>query len=263
MTTTTMTWQQLRPQRGALSRLHPGDSDVWAERMAFDRDRAAQNQSSDLIAITEAVEERARAAGAEAMVLSGSTARGHRTRVSDLDFHVVGVHSLDVADLPEDIDLYAEAVGRFSEKVRSGDDFAHWSVWYGCVLFDSGVIQEAAEFVADQGSWPDAERKLRQARTALDFAGRIIDSGDYGAALEQTRGALSLTARWVLLSNDAFPLARDEMPGQLVGLGWGRLARDLRSSIRERPSTEDLGAAVSRAQALTRAGESGTGRAAA
>jgi hypothetical protein len=97
----------------------------------------------------------------------------------------------------------------------------------------------------------------------LDFAGQIIDSGDYGAALEQARGALSLTARWVLLSSDVFPLARDEMPGQLDSLGRARLARDLRSAIRERPSTDDLGAAVSHAQAMTSTGESGKGRAAA
>jgi predicted nucleotidyltransferase len=231
--------------------------------LTFDRDRAAQNQSSDLVAITDVVEQRARAAGAEAMVLSGSTARGRRTRVSDLDFHVIGVPFLNVADLPADIDLYAEEVDRFAEKIRSGDDFAHWSVWYGCVLFDSGVIQDAAAFVADHDSWPDTERKLRQARHALDFAGQIIDSGDYGAALEQARGALSLTARWVLLSSDVFPLARDEMPGQLDWLGQARLARDLRRAIRERPSTDDLGAAVSHAQAMTSTGESGKGRAAA
>lgn len=257
------TWQRLVPKRGELARLRPGDADVWAERLDFDRERAERHQSDDLATITGAVVERARAAGAEAVVLSGSTARGRRTRVSDLDYHVIGVSSLDVADLPQEIDLYAGVVDRFWIKLRGGDDFAHWSVWYGCVLFDAGVMREAAAFVADHDAWPDPERKLRQARHALDFAERIIESGDYGAALEQTRGALSLVARSVLLSSDTFPLARDEMPDQLAGLGRARLARDLRRSIRERPRAEELRAAITNAQAIAHGELSGGHRVAA
>lgn len=259
MSPVTKTWQQLAPKRGALGRLRPGSPEVWAERLDFDQERAERYQSDDLASVTDAVLERARAAGAEAVVLSGSTARGHRTRVSDLDYHVIGTSSLDVADLPQEIDLYADEVDRFWRKLREGDDFAHWSVWYGCVLFDSGVMREAAAFVADRDAWPDPERKMRQARHALDFAERFIESGDYGAALEQTRGALSLVARSLLLSNDAFPLARDEMPDQLAGLGRVRLARDLRRSIRERPRTEELSAAITNAQSIAH-GESSAGR---
>lgn len=259
MTPAAKTWQQLAPERGALARLRLGAPDVWAARLDFDRERAGRHQSDDLASITDAVLGRARAAGAEAVVLSGSTARGRRTRVSDLDYHVIGASSLSVADLPQEIDLYADEVDRFWRKLREGDDFAHWSVWYGCVLFDSGVMREAAAFVADRDAWPDPERKMRQARHALDFAGRFIESGDYGAALEQTRGALSLVARSVLLSSDVFPLARDEMPDQLAGLGRARLAKDLRRSIRERPRPEDLSAAVANARAITQ-GEISAGR---
>jgi len=82
-----------------------------------------------------------------------------------------------VADLPADIDLYADEVDCFWAKLKGGDDFAHWSVWYGCVLFDSGVMREAAEYVGERGAWPDLERKLRQARSALDFAEQMVDSG--------------------------------------------------------------------------------------
>lgn len=257
MTTVTKTWQQLAPRRGALGRLRPGDRDVWSERMAFDRERADRHQSVNLVAITDAVVEQARAAGAEAIVLSGSTARGRRTRVSDLDYHLIGLSSLRIADLPQDVDLYADDVDRFWARLKQGDDFAHWSVWYGCVLFDSGVMQEAATFVAERDAWPDPERKLGQARHALEFAGQIVASGDYGAGLEQTRGALSLVARWVLLSNDTFPLARDEMPEQLSELGWRRLARDLRRSIRERPGAEDLAASISQAQTIVAGARAG------
>jgi predicted nucleotidyltransferase len=251
MTTMTSTWQQLAPERGALARLAPGRPDVWAERLRFDRQRAASNQSAELAAISEAAMVRARDAGAAAMVLTGSTARGRRTRVSDVDYHVIGATSLRVIDLPADIDLYADDVDRFWAKLQRGDDFAHWSVWYGCVLFDAGVIREAASYVAEQDAWPDPERKLRQARNALDFAEQIAGSGDYGAALEQTRGALSLVARWVLLSRDVFPLARDELAGQLEQLGQMRLAIDLRHSIRERPSPGDLRNALVHARTIT------------
>src|ERR1700712_1125113 len=100
MTTMTRNWQQLAPQKGALSQLAPGDSDAWAARLRFDRERAASNQSAELAAITEVAIGRARDAGAVAMVLSGSTARGRRTRVSDVDYHVIGATSLRVTDLP-------------------------------------------------------------------------------------------------------------------------------------------------------------------
>lgn len=251
MTTMTWTWQQLAPQRGALARLAPWDADAWAERLRVDRERAASNQSAELAAITEVAIERARDAGAAAMVLSGSTARGRRTGVSDVDYHVIGASPLRVTDLPADIDLYADDVDRFWEKLRRGDDFAHWSVWYGCVLFDSGVIREAAAYVAGQDVWPDPDRKLRQARNALDFAEEIVESGDYGAALEQMRGALSLVARWKLLSSSVFPLARDELAGQLEQLGQARLAADLRRSIREKPSLDDLRNALIHVRAIT------------
>jgi predicted nucleotidyltransferase len=251
MTMMTRTWQQLAPRRGAISQLSPGDPDAWAARLRFDRERAAANQSAELTVITEVAIERARDAGAEAMVLSGSTARGRRTRVSDLDYHVIGATSWRVTDLPADIDLYADDVDRFWTKLQKGDDFAHWSIWYGCVLFDSGVIRDAATYVAEQDAWPDADRKLRQARNALDFAEQIAGSGDCRAALEQTRGALSLVARWSLLSNDVFPLARDELAGQLEQLGQARLAVDLRRSIREQPSVDDLRNALVHARAIT------------
>jgi predicted nucleotidyltransferase len=251
MTTMTTTWRQLTPQRGALARLGPIGLELWSERLRFDHERVSKYQSAELEAITEEVLTRARSAGVAAIVLSGSTARGRRTLVSDLDYHVIGTASLRVADLPADIDLYADEVDRFWAKLKDGDDFAHWSVWYGCVLFDSGVMREAAEYVAEHDAWPDPERKLRQASGALDFAERMAGSGDYAATLEQVRGALSLVARWLLLSHDVFPLARDELPGQLEQLGFAKLAHALRRAIRERPDDEELRRAVAHAREIS------------
>lgn len=250
MTTVTRTWRDLPPVRGALSRIDVSDSGVWADRLRSDRERASQNQTPELAAITAAVEGRSRELGALAMILSGSTARGRRTRVSDLDYHVVGPRP-ETKDLPEDIDLYCDDPKSFMDKLRSGDDFAHWSLWYGCVVFDSGVVKRGVEYVAQTDAWPDPDRKLRQARQTLDFAGLLVESGDYERALEEVRGALSLTARWWLLSHDVFPLARDELSGQLIETGQVELAAALEMSIHERPNLAFLAQGLTSAQGLT------------
>ena len=257
------TWEQLAPRRDALARLGPIDLKLWSERLRLDHERADRHQSAELRAITGEVLGRARSAGAAAIVLSGSTARGRRTLVSDLDYHVIGVPSLKVADLPADIDLYADDVDRFWTKLRDGDDFAHWSVWYGCVLFDSGVMREAARYVVEHDAWPDPERKLRQASGALDFAEQMTGSGDYVATLEQVRGTLSLVARWLLLSHDVFPLARDELAGQVEQLGFAGLAHALRRTIRERPDDAELRWAVTQARTISQKGNLSNGHIAA
>lgn len=263
MTTMTKTWHRLPPRRGALASLASADPQVWSERLRFDCERAALHQPPNLAAVTEKIRLRAQKEGALALILSGSTARGRRTWVSDLDYHLVGTASVDVGDLWEDIDLYADSPDRFWAKLQTGDDFAHWSVWYGCVLFDSGIVREAAQWIASQNAWPDPERKLRQAWSALDFAEQMSASGDYGAALEQVRGALSLVARWLLLSHDVFPLARDELSAQLGQLGQVELGRALHRSIHERPSHEYLREALVHARSIAERKTSPAGRLAA
>ena len=226
------------------------DAELWASRLLRDRRRAARHQTAELAAITAAVESRSHGLGAAALVLTGSTARGRRTDVSDLDYHVIGAHPR-VDDLPADIDLYCDEPAEFYAKLARGDDFAHWTLRYGCVLFDSGVLRDAAAHVAGHDVWPDPARKLRQAKRALDFAERLAASGDYPALREQVRGALSLTARWWLLAHDVFPLARDELPVQLVQTRQIALARALGGSIHDRPDVAALTASLTTARALT------------
>ncbi len=255
MSSAAATWSDLAPRRGELAHAGVTDPGVWADRLQRDQRRAARNQSRALAAISAVVVERALKSGAKAIVLSGSTARGQRTQISDLDFQVIGPARPWIADLREDIDLYADDVERFWAKLRAGDDFAHWSVWYGCILFDTGVMRDAALYVAEQDAWPDPARKLRQAANALDFAEEIVASGDYSAALEQVRGALSLTARGLLLSSDIFPLARDELSNQLEELGEAKLATALQQSIHKRPKLSDLHESVAIAKAASRRGK--------
>ena len=243
-------WHEPAPTRDGLAQLGLPDLELWASRLLCDSDRAARHQTAKLEAVTQAVEARSRALGAAALVLTGSTTRGRRTEVSDLDYHVIGAH-LRVDDLPAEIDLYSDEPVAFKAKLARGDDFAHWTLRYGCILFDSDVMRDAAVEVASHDLWPDPERKLRQAKRTLDFAERLTESADYPALLEQVRGALSLTARWWLLAHDVFPLARDELPAQLVGLRQPALARALAGSIHDRPDLAALTTSLATARLLT------------
>ena len=251
MTATTLvrTWHEPAPVRDGFARLAPFDAEFWTSRLTLDRRRVARHQTAELARITAAVESRARRLGAAALVLTGSTARGRRSAVSDLDYHVIGARP-DLGDLPAEIDLYCDDPAEFLAKLERGDDFAHWTVRHGCVLFDSGVLLEAAAHAADRDLWPDPERKLRQARRTLDFAEQLLSSGDCAAALEQVRGALSLTARWWLLAHDVFPLARAELPAQLIGTNQPALARALEATIHEHPDPASLAASLTIARSL-------------
>lgn len=250
MTVLTLRWHELPPARGALAKVDIADQALWTDRLRFDRYRAGLHQTPELAAVTAAVEGRSRNLGARALILSGSTARGRRTRVSDLDYHVIGGRP-EIRDLAAEIDLYSDDSDRFAAKLRSGDDFVHWSVWYGCILFDDGVVRAAADYVARHDAWPDAERKLRQAQRALTFAERIVESQDREPALEQVRGALSLTARWLLLAHDVFPLARDELSDQVLELGNFDLAAALHRSIHSEPELDELATGVRLVKRLT------------
>jgi len=214
---------------------HP-DREHWKARLSLDRERATANQSESLLNITNVIEVRAQALGADALVLTGSTARNRRTRVSDLDYHVIGAKP-DVEGLPSDIDLYSDEPDEFLSKLFKGDDFAHWTLRYGCILFDSGVLRQAAIEAIEHDLWPDAERKKRQARRAIGFAQKLAATDDYGALLEFSRGAFSLTARWWLISHEVFPLARGELPLQLLETGQPSLGRALEETIHRRPTT--------------------------
>ena len=249
-TTLVRTWHEPDPVRDGFSRLAPYDAELWASRLLADRRRADRHQTAELAQITAAVELRSRSLGAVALVLTGSTARGRRSVVSDLDYHVIGAHP-DLGDLPAEIDLYCDDPAQFLVKLERGDDFAHWTLRHGCVLFDSGALRQAAGRAAEWDLWPDPERKLRQARRTLEFAESLLASGDSVAAIEQVRGALSLTARWWLLAHDVFPLARAELPAQLREVGQPTLAAALEATIHGRPSLAALAASLTTARALT------------
>jgi hypothetical protein len=249
MSTLTKSWCRPAPTRGGLAELRPPDSELWESRLFLDRNRAVENQTESLLEITRAIEARSRELGAEALVLTGSTARNRRTRVSDLDYHVIG-DTPDIEGLSSEIDLYSDEPDVFLAKLFKGDDFAHWTLRYGCILFDTGVLRRAAAAAIEHDLWPDAERKSRQAGRSIEFAQKLATTGDYGAILEFSRGALSLTARWWLISHDVFPLARDELAEQLVGVGQPGLAMALEGTIHRRPTVTEISSWLSGAREL-------------
>lgn len=137
------------------------DDQAWESRLAADRRRADGFQTAAQRDITSIIVERAVAAGAEAVALTGSTARLSRTAISDLDYHVVGPRPKD-DDLPGDVDIYVGGHEAFWTKLRGGDDFVQWTLRHGCLLVDSGIFREALRVIATEALWPDPGPKLER-----------------------------------------------------------------------------------------------------
>ncbi|HEU5252236.1 MAG TPA: hypothetical protein VFU16_02785 [Solirubrobacterales bacterium] len=252
MTTLTRSWRQPAPTRNGLAELPPPDPKLWESRISQDRARVAACQSKLVLSITREIESRSHDVGAHALVLTGSTARDRRTRVSDLDYQVIG-EKPEISGLPSDIDLYGDEPDLFLAKMFKGDDFAHWALRYGCILFDDGALRKAAIAAIEHDLWPDPERKLRQAKRAVEFSQKLLPTGDYAALLEVSRGAFSLAARWWLISHDVFPLARDELAQQLVEVDQPALARALEETIHRRPTAATIASWLDQLSELTSA----------
>ncbi len=203
-----------------------------------------------LRALHETVVARARAAEAQALILTGSTARAARTPMSDLDYHLIGT-PIATDDLPGALDLHVLSAAALRARLHEGDDFVHWSLRFGRVVFDCGIVSESVHLMREQQLWPDAARKLAQARKSLSLARAMIASGDKDAALEQACTALTLTARWRLLEERVFPLSRAELPAQLRESGHAGLATGLDVTIRRAASLQDLVVYLDVAEALT------------
>jgi hypothetical protein len=215
----------------------------WARRMQEDRARAERNQTLKQRAITAAVMDRALDLGAEGLALTGSTARRRRTAISDLDYHVIGRRP-DLSDLPGDIDVVATSSERLHKQLIDGDDFAQWTLRYGCILYDTGVMREGVRLIVDEQLWPSGERKLRALDDHRREVERLIAMGDRDAAQDQVRATLTTVARALLLETGVFPLSRSELPVQLGRAGYGSLAQALAGVIHGAPGLADLAAAV-------------------
>jgi hypothetical protein len=199
---------------------------------------------------------RAREAHAEALLLTGSTARGSRTSISDLDYHIIGM-AIPHDDLPADLDIHVVSSAAARTRLEEGDDFTQWSLRFGRVIFDNGIVKDSLLLIERHGLWPDVSRKADQSIKSLRIAVAMVQSGDQEAAVEQTRTALTLAARWQLLSAHCFPLSRAELPEQLNEVGLSDLAAGLAATIAGYPQLEELAAFLDVVQRLveTRAAE--------
>lgn len=197
----------------------------------------------------ESVVLRARPVEANALILSGSTARGRRTEISDIDYHLVG-WKIKTHDLSHELDLHVLAKDRLEAEILAGDDFVQWSLRFGCILFDDGTLREALRLIADRRPWPDVERKRRQAEKSLELACRVLETGDDDGGLLQVRTALSLAARALLLSRGTFPMTRAELPRQVAEAGYVSASEALQASIEDHPPLEQLAGEVDEARAL-------------
>lgn len=215
----------------------------WARRMREDRDRAEHYQTPAQQAITATVMRRAIALGASGFALTGSTARGRRTAISDLDYHVIGKRP-DVSDLPGDVDVVATSAARFRSRLIEGDDFVQWTLRCGCILYDVGVMRDGVQLIVEGDLWPTGQRKLDSLAMHRAEVERLIQMGDQSAAQEHLRAVLTTAARGLLLQGRVFPLARKELPAQLEQAGNVLLATELRSTIDRELSLDEIKAGL-------------------
>lgn len=218
----------------------PSDEAAWAMRLRRDQQWALQFQTPLMQTITDTVVERAMHADAQAVALTGSTARAKRTAISDLDYHVVGVRPA-VNDLPADVDIYAGTSDALWAKLDAGDDFIHWTLRCGCILGDDGTFRAVAIQVVDRGLWPDGSAKLARLSELCRLAERLIEVGDRDAAQDHVRATLTSAARGLLLIAGVFPLSRSELPMQLQQSRLTALALALTETIYGDPSLDQLG----------------------
>ncbi|HEY5320847.1 MAG TPA: hypothetical protein VIJ76_08215, partial [Galbitalea sp.] len=118
----------------------------WGTRVREDGLRASALQTSVQREITATILQRALAEGVEAVVLTGSTVRARRTAVSDLDFMIVGERP-DCSGVHEDVDVSAASAEAFWRRLIAGDDYIQWTLRFGCILHDDGILLAASRYI--------------------------------------------------------------------------------------------------------------------
>ncbi|HXB63818.1 MAG TPA: hypothetical protein VNV42_02970 [Solirubrobacteraceae bacterium] len=221
----------------------------WSARLRGDHGRAIKLQTRPQRHATETILRRALVLGAEAVALTGSTVRGQRTASSDLDLMIIGRRP-GLGGIREDVDVYTAGANTFWERLLAGDDYIQWTLRFGCILHDDGILRGASRYIEEHGLTPSAERKLTQARRGFGLARLVLEGSDVEAAREQCRAALTTIARWWLIANGEFPLARNELSGQLLTFGCFDLAAALHRLIHDKPSREELGTGLGLADKL-------------
>lgn len=225
------------------------DDDAWLRKLDSDGDWVEHVLPVELWELHEVVVDRTQQSDAQALILSGSTARGCRTEISDLDYHLVG-QGIETRDLSLELDVHVLSEEKLNSDLLAGDDFVQWSLRFGSVVLDKGPVRRGLRLIAERKPWPDPQRKRAHAVKSLGLARRFVGTEDEDGALVQVRTALSLAARARLLSEGIFPLARAELPAQLDAIRCSEAARDLAVTIYGSPPLAELSAIIQRAEEL-------------
>lgn len=69
----------------------------------------------------------------------------------------------DLSGIREDVDVYVASANAFWERLIAGDDYIQWTLRFGCILHDDGILQAASRHIEENGLTSSAERKLSQA----------------------------------------------------------------------------------------------------
>jgi Nucleotidyltransferase domain len=169
------------------------------------------------------------------IILIGSVARGAQNPESDLDLLVVSNGSPRIERHPDRLHVQTFTAQQFTERLRSGDDFAGWCVRYGVPLVVNKLWFDIVNS-SDAALWPDWRRKIHHAARRLTIATALLKTGDLAAAREELLYAVSHTARAVLLRHGIFPLSRPEMIGQLREANQDRLSKILEELSNREPT---------------------------
>ncbi len=221
---------------------------AWQHRTEQDR-RRAESLPAGRRRLWEAVLDRAVANEAEAVILTGSTVRLRRTSTSDLDFMIVGARPR-LGTVREDVDMCAMDADTFWTRLNAGDDYVLWTMRFGWILHDRGVVCAAMHHVERTHITPSAARKFLQVKRGLHLARLVLESGDVNGTCEQCRAALTTVGRWVLISRGVFPLSRAELQAQLIEIDQSGLAAAVDATIGAAPEPAQLSAALELAESF-------------
>jgi len=53
--------------------------------------------------------------------------------------------------IDEDVDVYAAGADAFWTRLVAGDDYIQWTLRFGCVLHDDGILREASRYIQEHG----------------------------------------------------------------------------------------------------------------
>jgi hypothetical protein len=127
--------------------------EAWTRRLERDAAEIARRLPTELVHLHSAVVDRAGDAAAHRLILSGSTARSRRTRISDLDYHLIGPQ-LFTRDLSSQLDLHSLTPAELDAHILAGDDFVQWSLRFGLIVFADGHLRRAAAMIATPSGGP-------------------------------------------------------------------------------------------------------------